>query len=72
MSMDDSGRSLDEQHGIAEQERRRCYYERLSDWSEPDVVKINRNGKLVEPPVVPDRVELRKRIFKPLWNRARP
>jgi hypothetical protein len=34
---------------LDEQELRRRYYEHLSDWSEPGAVKINRNGKLLEP-----------------------
>ena len=49
MSTDDSDRRLDKQEDIDEEELRRRYYERLSDWSEPDAVKINRGGKLVEP-----------------------
>jgi hypothetical protein len=47
--MDDSDRLTDEQDGIDEEGLRRRYYERLSDWSELGAVKINRNGKLVEP-----------------------
>ena len=46
--MDDSTRRAAEQDDIDEQELRRRYYERLSDWSEPDAVKINRNGKLLD------------------------
>ena len=33
---------------IEEEESRRRYYERLSDWSEPSAVNINRNGRLLE------------------------
>jgi hypothetical protein len=43
--------------GLDEEELRRRYYERVSDWSEPGAVKINRNGKLLGPPSGPDRVE---------------
>jgi len=43
---------------LGAQELRRRSYERLSDWSEPGAVKINRGGKLVEPAVVPDQTEL--------------
>jgi hypothetical protein len=38
-----------EQDDIDEQELKRRYYERLSDWSETGAVKINRDGKLLEP-----------------------
>jgi hypothetical protein len=34
---------------LNEQELKRRYHERLSDWSEPGAVKINRNGKLMDP-----------------------
>jgi hypothetical protein len=54
-----------ERSGIDEEELRQRYYERLSDWSD-EPMKINRNGKLLEP-----LVELRKRIFKLPWNRPR-
>jgi hypothetical protein len=39
-----------EQDGIDKQELKRRYYERLSDWSEPGEIKINRNGKLLSLP----------------------
>src|SRR4051794_9193738 len=48
-SMDDT-RRMAEQDDIDEQQLKRRYYERLSDWSD-EPVKINRNGKLVKPPV---------------------
>jgi hypothetical protein len=50
-----------EQDDINEEELRRRYYERLSDWSEPGEIKINRNGKLLNP-----LVEL------PKWKRSIP
>jgi hypothetical protein len=49
MSMDDSDRRNAEPDDIDEVEPRRRYYERLCDWSEPGAVKVDRNGKLVEP-----------------------
>ncbi|MDF2759230.1 MAG: hypothetical protein K0S99_1862, partial [Thermomicrobiales bacterium] len=51
---------------VDEQELRRRYYERLSAWTDTGVVKINRNGKLLE-----SLAELRKRIFKLPWNRPK-
>jgi hypothetical protein len=33
-------------------------YDKFSDWSDPEAVKINRNGKPLDPPVVPDQIEL--------------
>jgi hypothetical protein len=33
-----------EQEDSDEQELRRRYYERLSDWSEPDAIKIHQEG----------------------------
>jgi hypothetical protein len=45
---------MTEQEDIDEQERRRRYYERLSDWSEPGAVKVYRKGKLVGLPSVPN------------------
>jgi hypothetical protein len=49
MSIDDLTRRDADQEEIDEQELKRRFYERLSDWSEPGSVKINRNGKLLEP-----------------------
>ncbi len=49
-----------EQDDIDEQELKRLYYERLSDWSEPGAVKVYRDGKLVELPAEPDQLELLK------------
>jgi hypothetical protein len=46
--MDDSARRTAEQDGIDELELKRRYHERLSDWSEPGEVKINRGGKLLD------------------------
>ncbi len=40
VSMDDSGRSFDEQDGTDVQELKRRFCERLSDWSEPGSAKI--------------------------------
>jgi hypothetical protein len=65
MSMDDSTRGIDDQDGIDEEELKRRYSERLSDWSD-EPMKINRNGKLLDP-----LVELRKRIFKLPWDRPK-
>jgi hypothetical protein len=67
--MDDSVRRLAEQDGIDEQELIRRFYERLSDWSEPGAVKVNRSEKLLGSIVVRVRVELRKQIFKLSWAR---
>jgi hypothetical protein len=63
---DSPTRGMDEQDDIDEQELKRRYYECLSDWSEPNGVKINRGGKLVKP-----LAELPKQIFKLPWNRPR-
>ena len=64
--MDDSTGCKVELDDIDEQELKRRYYERLTDWSEPGSVKINRNRKLLDP-----LAELRRRIFKLPWNRPR-
>jgi hypothetical protein len=72
MSSDDSTCRTAWQDVIDEQELKRRYHGRLSDWSEPGVVKIYRGGQLPEPLIEPDWPELQKRIFKLLWNRARP
>jgi hypothetical protein len=63
--MDDSTGCKVELDDIDEQELKRRYYERLSGWSEPGVVKINQNGKLLEPPGV-------LRTWKPKIPLARP
>jgi hypothetical protein len=47
--VNDSTHRMGEQNDIDEQELRRRYYERLSDWSELDAVKFNRGGKLISP-----------------------
>jgi hypothetical protein len=54
-----------EQEDIDEEESRRRFIERLSDWSD-EPMKINRNGRLLDP-----LVEFRRRIFKLPWNRPR-
>jgi hypothetical protein len=63
--MDDTAHRTDQQDDIDEQELKRRYYERLSDWSEPAAVKVYRGGKLVGPNGV-----LRK--WKPRIPWARP
>jgi hypothetical protein len=57
---------MDKREDTNEENLRRRYYERLSDWSEPGAVKIIWNGKPVDP-----LAELRKRIFQVLWNRPK-
>jgi len=44
---------------IDEQESHRRFLERLSDWTEHGEIKINRNGKLLDPSVVPRQIEVR-------------
>ena len=65
MGNDDSTHPIAEQGDIDDEEFRRRYYERLSDWSD-ESMKINRNGKLLDP-----LAELRKGIFKLLRNRPK-
>ena len=55
--MDDSDRRKAEQEDIDKEESRRLFLERLSDWSEPGSVKINRNGKLLDRLVAPNLYE---------------
>ena len=50
-----------EQDSIDEQELKRRYYERLSDWSESGAIKVYCNGKQLGPLAGPDQVELWKR-----------
>jgi hypothetical protein len=63
--MDDPDRRLEEQDEIDEEESRRRFLERLSDWSD-EPMKINRNGKLLDP-----LAEQRERIVRLLRNRPR-
>jgi hypothetical protein len=44
--MDDPTRRYAERDEIDEQQLKRRYYERLSDWSEPGAVKVYRDRKL--------------------------
>jgi hypothetical protein len=46
MSIDDSTHCTAEQGDVDEEELRRGYYDRLSDWSETSP-KVNRDGKLL-------------------------
>ena len=48
MSVDNSPQRTDEQPDFDEQESRRRFHERLSDWSD-EPMKINRSGKLLDP-----------------------
>jgi hypothetical protein len=68
--MNDSARRMGsrertEQDGIDEQELKRRYNERLTDWSEPGAVKVWRGGNLLRP-----LAELRK--WKPQIPWATP
>ena len=56
-----------EQLGKEEEELGRLYDERLCDWSDPGNIQLIRDGKLVEPPIKPDRTDSRKRLFKLPW-----